>query len=439
MTEILPGGPAARVENFQPLETSTRDSSNDWNSSARETAAAPEEGLGFKFKLYLDPPPPPEEFWAGPNAKKDALFPLKGRAVAPLFFLAALILVPVLHAAGAMPTETVNMFGRYTCFAIVALGLDLIWGYTGILSLCQSMFFAFGGYAMGMHLAMQGKSTNGIPECLYYVYPYAIGEMKGHEVLPWYWEPFRHFAPAVILAMLAPAAFAALIGFFGFKSRVRGVYFSILTQALTVAAAMFFGKNELKFCGTNGITHFETILGFDLTHPHVKVGLFIVSVLALAAAYGFCKYIVKSRAGRVLVAIRDSEGMLRFSGYQPYLYKVFVFAVAAGIAGLAGMLYAPQAMIINPSSMEAKWSILIVIWVAVGGRGTLSGAVFGALAVNLLYNFLTSEQQIAFFHWKPAYWPFFLGVMFVTMVLKFPTGLVPAFGRVFAGSERRTS
>jgi urea transport system permease protein len=361
--------------------------------------------------------------------------PVAKRLVAPLLFAAAAVAVPLLHAQGAIQTETVNMLGRYLCFAIVAIGLDLIWGYTGILSLCQSFFFALGGYAMGMHLALQGTLTNGIPESLYVVYPYAIGEAKGAEILPWYWQPFHHLAPALLLAVAIPAGFAALTGFFGFKSRVRGVYFSILTQALTVAAAMFFGKNEMKLCGTNGLTHFKTLAGFDLTEPSVKVGLYVLSVAGLAAAYFGCRYLVNSRLGRVLVAIRDAEGTLRFSGYQPHQFKVFVFAVAAGLAGLAGLLYVPQAMIINPSTMEARWSILVVIWVAVGGRGTLGGAVLGALVVNLLYNALTSERDLGLIHWKPAYWPFLLGVLFVAMVLKFPQGLLPAAKRLFAGRK----
>lgn len=413
MTELpTMTAPPARVERFQSLETATHDSSSHWNGTAV----------------------PVPDTWPEP---KRPLFPLRERAIAPVLFFLALTLVPAFHALDGIQTETVNMLGRYVCFAIVAVGLDLIWGYTGILSLCQSLFFALGGYAMGMHLAQQGDQTNGIPECLYFVYPYAIGEARGSEVLPWYWKIFDQFPVAVTLAILLPAAFAALIGFFGFKSRVRGVYFSILTQALTVAAAMFFGKNEMKFCGTNGLTHFKTVAGFDLTDPHVKVGLYVVSVLALAAVYTLCRWITASRLGRVLVAVRDAEGMLRFSGFQPHLFKMFVFALAAGIAGLAGLLYTPQAMIINPSTMEAKWSILIVIWVAVGGRGTLSGAIFGALAVNMLYNYLTSERQILFLHWKPAFWPFLLGVLFVAMVLKFPRGFVPAiqglFGRPAAG------
>lgn len=402
MTDIEPSlAQPARVANFQSLETPTRDTSNHWNPA---TVAA------------NDP-------WA---EEKRPLFPLRERAIAPVLFFLALTLVPAFHALDGIQTETVNMLGRYVCFAIVAVGLDLVWGYTGILSLCQSLFFALGGYAMGMHLAQQGDKTNGIPECLYFVYPYAIGEARGSETLPWFWKMFDAFPVAVVLAIALPAAFAATIGFFGFKSRVRGVYFSILTQALTVAAAMFFGKNEMKFCGTNGLTHFKTIAGFDLTNPDVKVGLYLVSVLGLALAYGLCRWVTKSRLGRVLVAVRDAESMLRFSGYQPHLYKVLVFALSAGLAGLAGLLYTPQAMIINPSMMEAKWSILIVIWVAVGGRGTLGGAIFGALAVNLLYNFLTSERQILFLHWKPAFWPFLLGVLFVLVVLKLPRGVVPS-------------
>ena len=351
---------------------------------------------------------------------------LTHHTVALVLALIAAVVIPTMHAFGLIDTETVNMLGRYLCFAIVAMGLDLIWGYTGILSLCQSFFFGLGGYAMGMYLAHQGNVTNGIPESLYVVYPYAVGESKGDEILPWFWEPFRTFPITVLLAILFPAAVAAFIGFFGFKSRVRGVYFSILTQALTVAAAMFFSKNEMKLCGTNGLTHFKSVVGQGLTEPNVKLGLYLVTVFALFGAYFLCRYVVNSRLGRVLVAVRDAESVLRFSGFQPHLFKVFVFAMAAGLAGLAGLLYVPQAMIINPSIMEAKWSILVVVWVAVGGRGTLVGAVLGALSVNLLYNYLTSERDLLLFHWKPAYWPVLLGVLFIVVVLKMPRGIVPA-------------
>ena len=338
--------------------------------------------------------------------------------------LALAVLLPMLAHAGVVSVETVNMAGRYMAFAIVALGLDLIWGYTGILSLCQALFFALGGYAMGMHLAHQGTLHNGIPESLYVVYPYKVGESKGMEVLPWFWLIFKPFGLTILLGILVPGLVAGLVGLAGFMSRVKGVYFSILTQALTVAAMMFFSKNEMKLCGTNGLTHFTTIAGHDLSDPEVKIGLYVVTFLCLVGAYLTCLLITKTRFGRVLVAVRDSETALRFTGYKPYAYKTAVFVFAGMLAGLAGLLYTPQANIMTPSYMEARWSILMVVWVAVGGRGSLSGAVAGALVINLLYNSLTSQWSIGAFTWKPDYWPFVLGLLFITVVLALPDGII---------------
>ncbi len=345
--------------------------------------------------------------------------------VAALFLVFALML-PLLAFYGLVPIETVNMAGRYLAFGIVAVGLDLIWGYTGILSLCQSLFFALGGYAMGMYLAHQGNlfGPNGIPEALYVVYPYAIGESKGMEVLPWFWMPFKSFNLTLLLGMLIPGLLAGVIGFFGFISRVRGVYFAILTQALTVAAWMFFSQNNMKLCGTNGLTHFKTIAGHSLREDPVKLALYGATLASLVGVYVLCSLLVRSRFGRVLVAIRDSEVTLRFTGYQPFAYKTAIFALSGAIAGLAGLLYTPQANIVTPSYMEARWSILMVVWVAVGGRGSLGGAVLGALLVNLLYNTLTSQHTVLGVTWKPDYWPFVLGLLFVVVVLVLPGGLV---------------
>lgn len=340
-----------------------------------------------------------------------------------LMILVAAAILPLMSLNGLASVELVNMMGRYLSFAIVAIGLDLIWGYTGILNLAQSFFFALGGYAMGMYLAFQGNLFNGIPEALYVVYPYGIGEARGSEVLPWYWFPFKSFNLTILLGMLIPAVVAAIIGFSGFISRVKGVYFSILTQALTVAATMFFSKNEMKFCGTNGLTHFKTIAGHDLSDPNTKIGLYVITLVVLILAYLVSKAITRSRFGRVLLAVRDSESTLRFSGYQPFLFKTAIFAFAGLLAGLGGLLYTPQANIITPSYMEAKWSILMVVWVAVGGRGSLKGAILGAIAINLLYNTLTSQINLGFFSWTPDYWPILLGLLFIVVVLAFPGGL----------------
>ena len=347
------------------------------------------------------------------------------------------VILPLLSFTGLVSVELVNMLGRYLAFAIVAVGLDLIWGYTGILSLAQSFFFALGGYGMGIYLAFQGNLFNGIPEALYVVYPYAVGEAKGHEVLPWAWLPFQNFGLTVLLCLLVPAVIAGIVGFVGFFSRVKGVYFSILSQALTVAAVLFFSKNEMKFGGTNGLTHFKTIAGFNLSDPNTKIGLYLATFLALVGVYYLSKAITRARFGRVLIAIRDSEKTLRFSGYQPYLFKTAIFAFAGLLAGLGGMLYTPQANIITPSYMDAKWSILMVVWVAVGGRGSLTGAVLGALGVNLLYNALTSQWSLGGFTWSPDYWPIVLGLLFIVIVLKFPGGLQGIWTQVTERVQKR--
>ena len=329
------------------------------------------------------------------------------------------------------------MLGRYMAFAIVAVGLDLIWGYTGILSLCQSFFFALGGYAMGMYLAHHGGPEGiidannwKIPACLYVVFPYKVGEAPGDALVPWFWKPFYTLPVTTLLGLIIPGLAAMAIGYFGFRSRVRGVYFAILTQAITVAGWLVFCMNNMKLCGTNGLTRFDRIAGFKLTSPNVKVSLYILTLLSLVGVYALCRYVVKSRLGRVLIAIRDDETTLRFSGYKPYIYKLFAFVLAGMIAGLGGMLYAPQMGIFTPTNMVASASILVVVWVAVGGRGSLSGAILGALVVNLLYNFFTSEKNFLLFVWKAEYWQFVLGGLFIGVVLVFPGGLIDLWRRL---------
>ncbi len=350
---------------------------------------------------------------------------------------AGLVVIPLLYYTERISIETVNMLGRYMAFAIVAVGLDLVWGYTGILSLCQAFFFSLGGYAMGMYLAHHGGPEGiidaagwKIPACLYVVYPYKVGEAPADALVPWFWKPFYSLPVTVVLGLLIPGVVALVIGYFGFKSRVRGVYFAILTQAITVAAWLVFSMNNMKLGGTNGLTRFDKIAGYSLTDPNVKMSLYIITLLALTGVYLFCRYIVKSRLGRILIAVRDNENTLRFSGYKPYIYKVFAFVLGAAIAGLGGMLYTPQMGIFTPANMEAVMSIMVVIWVAVGGRGTLSGAILGALAVNLLYNFFTSEKDFILFTWKAEYWQFVLGGLFIGVVLLFPNGLINIWHRL---------
>ena len=370
-----------------------------------------------------------------------------------------LVVVPLLYLFGVIGIETVNMLGRYLALAMVAVSLDLLWGYTGMLCLCQSFFFALGGYAMGIYLAHHGgpegivDSTGWkIPACLYVVYPYEVGEAPGDALTPWFWKPFYTLPSTVLLGLMVPGFVALVIGYFVFRSRVRGVFFAVLTQAITLAAWLVFCMNDMKLCGTNGLTRFDRFAGLKLSDPSTRLVLYFVTLAALIAVYVLCRYIVNSRLGRVLIAIRDNETRLRFCGYEPHVFKVFIFTLSAMIAGLGGMLYAPQMGIFTPTNMEVKESILVVIWVAVGGRGTLSGAIVGALTINLLYNLLTSQREFFWFLesvipeqvygmlvWKPDYWPFVLGALFVGVVLYFPDGLMSLWKRWTDGAtgERR--
>lgn len=372
-----------------------------------------------------------------------------------LWLLLGLVIVPGLYLVGITSIGTVNKLGRYMTFALVAIGLDLIWGYAGILGLCQALFFCLGGYAMGMYLAHHGgpegiidKTGWKLPACLFVVYPYKVGEAPGDAVVPWFWKPFWSLPSTIFLGLFIPGLVAFIIGYFGFRSRVRGVYFAILTQAITVAAQNFFTMNNMKFCGTNGLTRFERIclvghehgvdvcqkanLSFQLSSDALQFSLYLLTAVSIFGTYVLYRYVISSRLGRILVAIRDAESTLRFSGYKPYKYKLFAFVLAAMTAALGGLLYVPQMKIITPYNMGAERSILIVIFVAVGGRNTLSGALVGALTVNLLYDFLTSFNQpipltdlifpggLTF----AKTWPIVLGLLFLTVVLGYPDGLV---------------
>ena len=338
------------------------------------------------------------------------------------------IALPILYASGVLSIDKVNMIGRYLALALVAISLDLVWGYTGMLCLCQSFFFALGGYAMGMYLAHHGGPEGivdelgwKIPACLYVVYPYRVGEVPGDALTPWFWKPFYSLPGTIALGLLIPGLVALVIGFFVFRSRVRGVFFAVLTQAVTLAAWLVFCMNNMKLCGTNGLTRFENIAGYSLSDPSTRLALYVITLVTLSLVYVFCRYIVKSRLGRVLIAIRDDETRLRFTGYKPHVFKMFVFSISAMIAGLGGMLYAPQMGIFTPTNMEVRESILVVVWVAVGGRGTLGGAIAGTLLVNLLYNTLTTTH--------PQYWPFALGALFILVVLYFPDGIASLWRR----------
>ena len=408
------------------------------------------------------------------NSSKVKLIESKGSF--SLLLIISFLVLPLLYSEGFLSIGDINMLGRYMTFAILALGLGLLWGYVGILSLCQFTFFCLGAYAMGMYLAHHGGpegiiDANGwkIPSCLFVVYPYGIGESSGDALVPAFWKPFWNLPLTLVLGVLIPSGTAFLLGYFVFRSRVRGVYFAILTQAIAVAAWLVFCRNDVMLCGTNGLTRFDVIapieslhtfnpvdakdswidshgasmeydlnsdgkldqldysiaeVGFSLSSEKVQLWLYWITLTCLFGAYLLCQWIVKSRLGKILLAIRDDEPTLHFFGYKPHVYKIFAFCIAAALAGLAGMLFVPQMKIVTPSNMEAYRSVLVVVWVAVGGRSALGGAVLGALSVNLLYNYLTSEQDMFFFKWSPDYWPILLGLMFVSVVLYLPNGLI---------------
>jgi urea transport system permease protein len=341
----------------------------------------------------------------------------------------AIVVVPSLN--GLVPKGSffhvsdfhLQLFGKYLTYATLALGMDLLWGYTGILSLGQGVFFAFGGYCMGMYLMLQigleGQYKNPLPDFMVFL---------NWDRLPWYWPPFKSFGFAVLAAILVPAAFAAPFGFLAFRSRIRGVYFSIITQALTYALWLLFLLNELMLGGNNGFTDYKTIAGFRLKEMSTTRGLYVVTGVVLVGAYLLCRWITRSKLGRVLEAIRDGENRVRFSGYSPVGFKVFVFVVAAMISGVAGALYVPQAGIINPEILKPELSIKIAIWVAVGGRGTLVGAILGALVINGLESWLTTKY--------PGSWLYVLGTIFVAVVVLIPDGLVSLPRRLAALKSR---
>ncbi|MBI3635466.1 MAG: urea ABC transporter permease subunit UrtC [Candidatus Rokubacteria bacterium] len=312
---------------------------------------------------------------------------------------------------------TLNLFGKFLTYAILALGLDLLWGYAGVLSLGHGVFFGLGAYAMGMHLMLEIGTKS--------VYQNALPDfMVWNQVkeLPLFWVPFRSAAFTLIAIVVVPALAAFFFGFLAFRSRVRGVYFSIITQALALSAWLVFNRNEMRLGGTNGLADFKTIFGFALNQPATQRGLYVATVIALVGAYALCRWITASRAGKVLVAIRDSETRVLFSGYSPVYYKLFVFVISAILAGVAGALYAPQVGIITPAKIGVLPSIEMVVWVAAGGRGTLLGAILGAFGVNWIQSWLTTSY--------PDVWLLFLGALFMGVVLFFPDGVLGMLQRV---------
>jgi urea transport system permease protein len=305
---------------------------------------------------------------------------------------------------------SVALVGKIMCYAMVALAMDLIWGYTGILSLGHGVFFALGGYAMGMYLmrsiGRDGVYKSDLPDFMVFL------DWKAY---PWYWNFTDHFWYAALLVVLAPGLLAFVFGFFAFRSRIKGVYFSIITQAMTFAFMLLFFRNDTGFGGNNGFTDFKRILGHPIATSEMRMILFALSAVVLIAMLLMARYLVTSKLGRVLTAIRDAESRVMFSGYNPVNYKLFIWTLSAVMCGIAGALYVPQVGIINPSEMSPANSIEIAIWVAVGGRGSLVGAILGAGIVTGAKSWFT----VAF----PEYWLFFLGALFILVTLLLPTGV----------------
>lgn len=335
----------------------------------------------------------------------------------------AIVLLPLLNIFAPedsflhIPDYMFSLFGKYLCYALVALAMDLIWGYTGVLSLGHGVFFSLGGYAMGMYLmrsiGKEGVYKSDLPDFMVFL---------DWKELPWYWWGFDSFIFTFFVILILPGLFAFIFGYFAFKSRIKGVYFAIITQAMTYALMLLFFRNNTGFGGNNGLTDFKRILGYSLQEPSTKMSLYILTAVVLFAFYVVARFVVQSKLGRVLTAIRDSENRVMFSGYNTLNYKLAIWTISAFICGIAGALYVPQVGIVNPSEMQPSNSIEMAIWVAVGGRGTLSGALVGAGLVNGAKSWFTVAA--------PDYWLYFLGILFIVVTLFFPKGFVGIFSRL---------
>ena len=335
----------------------------------------------------------------------------------------AIILLPLLNIFAPensflhIPDYMFSLFGKYLCYALVALAIDLIWGYTGVLSLGHGVFFSLGGYAMGMYLmrsiGKEGVYKSELPDFMVFL---------DWKELPWYWWGFDSFIFTFFVILIMPGLFAFIFGYFAFKSRIKGVYFAIITQAMTYAFMLLFFRNNTGFGGNNGLTDFKKILGYSLQEPSTKMSLYILTAIVLFIFYVVARFVVQSKFGRVLTAIRDSENRVMFSGYNTLNYKLAIWTISAFICGIAGALYVPQVGIVNPSEMQPSNSIEMAIWVAVGGRGTLSGALVGAGLVNGAKSWFTVAA--------PDYWLYFLGILFIVVTLFFPKGFVGIFSRL---------
>jgi len=323
--------------------------------------------------------------------------------------IAGIAIVLIFVMPTILPTVRLNQLGRFMALAIAALGIDLIWGYTGLLSLGHGVFFALGGYAFAMYLKLQipADASVQLPEFM---------TLYGVTELPWFWQPFYSFPFTALAIVILPGILGAFLGYLVFRNRIRGVYFSILTQAATIVFFNFFNGQQKLINGTNGLTDFKTIFGATVNSPETQFVFYSLTILFLAGAYAICRWLTSGRFGRLLIAIRDDEVRVRFSGYDPANIKVVVFGISAALAGLAGALFTIQTGIISPKAMDIAFSIEMVIWVAVGGRASLVGAIVGAILVNFGKSLL-SEQF-------PEVWLFFQGALFLIVVMVLPNGLV---------------
>lgn len=341
--------------------------------------------------------------------------------------LLLVVVFPALNAAGVVSNFTISLWGKYLCYGMLAISVDLLWGFTGLLSLGQALFFSLGGYMLGMYLMLMigklGQYHSDLPDFMVFL---------GHTFLPSFWRPFQSFGFAVGMVFLLPGLLALIFGFLAFRSRIKGVYFSILTQALTYGAALMFFRNDMTMGGNNGFTDFKFILGYNLRHPATQRALYICTALLLVLVYVGCRWLTTTKFGLVQRAIRDSENRVLFSGYAAANFKLFVFVASAIIASVAGALFVPQVGIINPSEMLPEKSLEVVVWVAVGGRGTLVGPIIGAVFVNTLKSWATREF--------PDAWLIILGVLFILVVLFMPGGIygLPAQIRGYLASKKRS-
>lgn len=328
-----------------------------------------------------------------------------------------IVVFPLLNAQGVISNFTLNLWGKYLCYALLAISVDLLWGYTGLLSLGQALFFSLGGYMMGMYLMRMigdlGQYRKPIPDFLVFL---------GWTELPRFWEPFASFPFTAVMIFLLPGIVALVFGFFAFRSRIKGVYFSILTQALTYGASLMFFRNDMLMGGNNGFTDYKFILGHDVRDAATQRGLFVATAVTLIVVFFGCWWLSRTKFGLVQRAIRDGENRVLFSGYAAANFKLFIFVVASLIAAVGGALYVPQVGIINPSEMTPDKSLEAVVWVAVGGRGTLAGPILGAVTINALKSWATRAY--------PDLWLFLLGVLFVIVVLVLPGGMVSLPGRI---------